>query len=111
MRVLASPPTEDQAESKFEARLRAAALELIARAEILAPTSEARERTRLTDLLGRDGDLVSLNSDLCARIRDGALTLASPGLASHLRATTMEKLAIDQPTYAAYRLAVEQSKE
>lgn len=111
IRALASPETGDGAPGKFEDRLRAAALELIARAEARAPESEAGERERLMALLGEDGDLVSLNRELCARIQDGVLTLASPGLASHVRATAMEKLAIDQPAYPAYRRALEQSEE
>lgn len=108
IRDLASAASDDQARNKFEARMTAAAFELVQRAEALAAQSEAAERERLVALLNEDGDLRSLNERLCALIKSGAMTLATPALAAHLRATTMEKLAIDQPTYAAYRRALEQ---
>jgi hypothetical protein len=47
-----------------------------------------------------------LNRELCARIRAGACDLDTPGLGAHLRATALEKLAVDQPSYAAYRQAI-----
>ena len=87
-----------------------AARQLVERAMRLSPASDAAEQARLKVLLGEDGDLKQLNRRLCALIRNGALTLATPGLAAHLRATTLEKLAVDQPTYAAYRRAIESSK-
>lgn len=108
IRALAQPPEESR--SKFEDRLVAAALELADRADALAPVSDLAERDRLTALLSETGELEALNRKLCALMRDGALTQSSPGLAAHLRATAMEKLAIDQPTYAAYRRALERSE-
>ena len=108
IRALAQP--SEQPRSKFEDRLAAAALELADRADALAPASDVAERDRLEALLSEDGELEPLNRKLCALIRDGVLTQSSPGLAAHLRATAMEKLAIDQPTYAAYRRALERSE-
>lgn len=96
-----------EARSKFETRMAAAALELVKRAMALAPASDAAEQTRLAALLGEADELEALNRSLCERIRSGALTLESPGMAAHLRATAMEKLAIDQPSYAAYKRALE----
>jgi hypothetical protein len=49
---------------------------------------------------------MALNRELARRIRDGELTLESPGLAEHLWATTLAKLAVDQPTYSGYRAAL-----
>jgi hypothetical protein len=108
--ALAQLREEGQARGKFEMRMTTAALELVKRAIALAPAYEAAETARLTALLDQGGDLDQLNRRLCALIRDGSLTLSSPGLAGHLRATTMEKLAIDQPTYAAYRRALDNSQ-
>lgn len=96
--------------AKFETRMAISALHLVQRALALQETSDAREHERLTALLNEAGDLETLNRTLCARIRAGDLSLNTPGLAAHLRATTMEKLAIDQPSYAAYRRALEQAK-
>ena len=93
--------------AKFELRLVTAAVQLVRRAMELAPTTDAAERERLSALLAETGGLEQLNHRLCALIRNGALVLSSPGVAAHLKATTLEKLAIDQPTYVAYRRALE----
>jgi len=95
------------ARAKFETRMATSALDLVKRSAELQPGYDAKELIRLTVLLDERGDLDALNRRLCDRIRNGSLTLSSPGLAAHLRATTMEKLAIDQPSYAAYRRALE----
>lgn len=100
-----SDPTSGRA--KFEARMATSALELVRRSTELQSGYDAKELIRLTTLLEEKGDLHALNRRLCERIRNGSLSLASPGVAVHLRATTMEKLAIDQPSYAAYRRALE----
>jgi hypothetical protein len=97
------------ARAKFEMRLTTAALQLVRRAMELAPASDAAEHERLSALLVETGDLEQLNRRLCALIRDGTYLLSTPGVAAHLRATTLEKLAIDQPTYASYRRALERT--
>jgi len=95
------------ARAKFEVRLTRAALQLVRRAMELAPTNDAAEHERLSALLVETGGLEQLNRRLCALIRDGTFALSTPAVAAHLRATTMEKLAIDQPNYASYRRALE----
>jgi len=40
---------------------------------------------------------------LSARIASGEMDAATPGLVDHLWQTTLDKLAVDQPNYAAYR--------
>jgi hypothetical protein len=47
--------------------------------------------------------LIELNRELCRRIRDGVISLDSPGLAEHLTLTTRDKVAIDQPSYSGLR--------
>ncbi|MGH7022993.1 MAG: DUF6285 domain-containing protein [Caulobacteraceae bacterium] len=88
----------------FNARVAANALEM-SRRQLLDGSGE-EERARLAALLGRDGELAELNAELCRKIADGALTLATPGLADHLWDTTLAKLAVDQPTYWGYRAAL-----
>jgi len=95
-------PTLDT-RAKFEMRVTLGALLLVRRTMELTPQSDAAEHVRLETLLGEVGELEALNRLLCERIRDGAVTLTTPGLAEHLRATALEKLAVDQPNYAAYR--------
>jgi hypothetical protein len=104
----AAPASGDKA--KFEMRVAIAALQLVKRALELTPVSDAAELRRLEVLLGDNGDLEALNRKLCAAIRDGALDLTTPGIAAHLRATALEKLAVDQPTYSSYRRALETSE-
>jgi len=72
----------------------------------LAPQAEAEELARLRALLAAEGDLPTLNAELARRIRAGEVTLETPGLADHLWATTLAKLAVDQPTYSGYRAAL-----
>ena len=78
-----------------------------ARLRELAPAAEARELQRLRALLQRDGSLAELNALLCERIADGRIDLQTPGLPAHLWQSTLDKLAVDQPSYASYRRAKE----
>jgi len=89
--------------SAFMLRVAANAVDLVQRQIALAAVSDEEERARLTALLQRDGDLATLNAELCAAIENGSIGAATPGLAQHLWATTLAKLAVDQPNYAAYR--------
>ena len=91
----------------FHARVAANALAIVARQLELAPSAEAAERERLVALLGCEGSLDTLNRELCRRIRSGELVFETAGLLAHLRATTMDKLAVDQPRYSGYRRALE----
>jgi hypothetical protein len=90
----------------FQLRVCANAAEIVQRQLELAPAEEAAELGRLRALLEIDGDLATLNRELAARIRAGTLTLETPGLADHLWATTLAKVAVDQPTYSGYRAAL-----
>lgn len=91
----------------YQMRVAINALDLVRRQLELAPASDVAELARLTALLGHDGTLEVLNAELAERIAAGDLTLETPGLPEHLRATAMEKLAVDQPSYAAYQRALE----
>jgi hypothetical protein len=87
----------------FETRVAINALELVARQLTCADEALAAERLRLEQLLRRTGPLTELNRDLCTRIADGSIAETDERLIRHLWATTMEKLAVDQPSYAAFR--------
>lgn len=90
----------------FNVRVAANALEM-SRRQLLDATV-ADEQARLAALLGHDGEIADLNVELCRRIADGELTLQSPGVADHLWAVTLAKLAVDQPTYWGFRAALEE---
>src|ERR1700756_1824784 len=87
----------------FELRIAINALELVARQLARASEADGAERQRLEELLGRTGSLTDLNRELCNRIAEGAIALTDERLIRHLWTTTMEKLAVDQPSYAAFR--------
>ncbi|QDP24905.1 DUF6285 domain-containing protein [Bradyrhizobium cosmicum] len=87
----------------FKLRVAINILDLVTRQLTQQAGSDAREVERLRALLGVDGSVTDLNGVLAERIAKGEVDLATPGLADHLWATTMDKLAIDQPNYASYK--------
>jgi Domain of unknown function (DUF6285) len=87
----------------FKLRVAINALDLVTRQLTLERGRDAAESARLAALLGREDSLLDLNRSLAERIAKGEADLQTPGLADHLWRTTMDKLAVDQPNYAAYR--------
>jgi hypothetical protein len=93
--------------SAFKLRVAINALDLVTRQMMLESSSDAAEAERLSHLLGQRGSLEELNRVLASKIATGEADLQTPGLAEHLWQTTMAKLAVDQPNYAAYRRELE----
>ena len=89
--------------SAYLARVAANALELVRRQIELEPSFDGAERKRLIALLGKDGTPAELNIALCEAIESRVMDSETPGLAEHLWATALEKMAVDQPSYAAYK--------
>jgi hypothetical protein len=89
--------------SAFKLRVAINALDLVTRQLALERCSDATETARLSALLGIQGSLGELNRALADRIAGGEADLQTRGLADHLWRTTLAKLAVDQPNYAAYR--------
>lgn len=87
----------------FKLRVAVNILDLVTRQLTREEGSDAAEVERLRVLLGMDGPVTELNRVLAERIAKGEVDLATPGLAEHLWATTMDKLAVDQPNYASYK--------
>jgi hypothetical protein len=87
----------------FKLRVSINALDLVTRQSALEQGSDAAEAARLKALLGTQGTLGELNRVLADRIAKGDADLQTPGFADHLWQTTMDKLAVDQPNYAAYK--------
>lgn len=94
----------------FKLRVATNALDLAVRQLELSEPRAADELRRLAGLLGDNGTLLDLNRKLAAAIAAGTVDLRTPGLADHLWQTTMDKLAVDQPTYASYRRELERDK-
>jgi hypothetical protein len=90
----------------FKLRVSINALDLVTRQFALQKDGDAAEAARLTELLGQQGTLGELNRVLAERIANGEADLQTPGLADHLWQTTLAKLAVDQPNYAAYKREV-----
>ncbi len=87
----------------FKLRVAINALDLVTRQLTLTEGSDAAEAGRLAKLLGASGTLIEQNRALADKIAKGEIDLATPGLADHLWQTTLAKLAVDQPNYAAYK--------
>jgi Domain of unknown function (DUF6285) len=101
LREVAVPQLSGHA--SFHARVAANALDVVKRELELRPAAERDEHARLKALLQVEGSLEELNALLSRRIAAGEVGLQTPGVAEHLWATTLAKVAIDQPTYASYR--------
>jgi len=98
-----------EGESGFHTRIAINILKIIERELEHGPGLDAEEHERLRRLLERDGSLAELNSELCQRIRSGAIDIADEDLVRHLRQTTLGKLSIDNPEYSGYRRALEEA--
>ena len=94
----------------FKLRVAINMLDLVTRQLTLEQGGDTAEAARLSQLLGLQGSLIELNRALAGKIASGELDLQTPGLSEHLWQTTMDKLAVDQPNYAAYKREL-QSKE
>lgn len=93
----------------FHARVAANALGIVARELEFGPKANTDEVHRLEKMLGMKGTLDELNRELCRRIRSGDIGMTTPGLGDHMRATTIDKVGIDQPTYSGFRAAKKSS--
>ncbi|HAJ46672.1 MAG TPA: hypothetical protein DCL54_08845 [Alphaproteobacteria bacterium] len=89
----------------FHARVAANALAIAEREVTQGPQADQNETARLKALLHLEGNLETLNRALCASIRAGAIALDDPQLKEHLTASTIAKVAIDQPAYSGLQIA------
>lgn len=94
----------------FRLRVAINILDLVTRQLTLEGGSDVREVERLNGLLGMTGSVMELNRVLAERIANGEIDLRTSGLADHLWQTTMDKLAVDQPNYAAYKRELARDK-
>jgi hypothetical protein len=83
---------------RFHCRVAANALATVKRELELAPAAGTAEAERLRALLGRDGDLDTLNRELAARIRAGEIAIDDK-LVEHLKRSVADALAINNPKW------------
>ncbi|WP_397420887.1 DUF6285 domain-containing protein [Phenylobacterium sp.] len=93
-------PTLDP-RNAFLARVAANAMATIGREITQGPAAEAEAVRLMGEVLGRTGDHADLNTELCAQIRSGKLTVETPGLLAALTVMARNQIAIDQPGYKA----------
>jgi hypothetical protein len=93
----------------FNLRVGINAIELVRREIEQQGAADQREHRRLAELLASDADVETMRQALCEKIARGEVSLDEPALREHLRATAVDRLAIDQPTYSAYLAAIAQS--
>jgi hypothetical protein len=89
----------------FHARVAANAVDLVRRELALGPEAVAEATSRMKSLLGHDGTTADLEQALCETIASGKIDLNDPALVEHLWKTTLDTLAVEQPSYATYRRA------
>jgi hypothetical protein len=98
-------PTLDP-RNAFLARVAGNALATVERELTQGPAAEAEAVRLMAGLLGREGDFAGLNAELCAAIRQGRMTVKTPGLLAALQVMAKNQLAIDQPSYRPEGTAV-----
>ena len=91
---------------QYLARVAANSLDIVRRDLLLGNAARDAEQARLTDLLGSSAPLAAQRWALVHRLRAGAFTLDFPALTTHLRATVVNDVLIDQPRYAGAELAL-----
>ena len=90
----------------FHLRVSINAIDLVRREIEQQDAADKREHHRLAKLLDSFAELDVLRKQLCEKIARGEIMLDQPALRDHLRATIVDRLAIDQPTYSAYLAAI-----
>lgn len=90
----------------YENRVAINVLKILEREARDAPDALVRGTERLQRLLGRDADPTQLNAELCERIAHGDFDTRTDELFEHLYLSALDKLAIDNPRYAACERAL-----
>ncbi len=95
-----------QGRSNFLARVAGNSLDIVLRELSLGEAQRQAEHARLEVLLNARGSLSELRWKLVHALRDGTMALDAPGLEAHLRATVVNRIAIDQPKYSGFKTAL-----
>lgn len=85
--------------ARFELKVAAHALEILAREWSQAPAAEAEETADLAALLALDAPLPDLRREACTRFADGRLRHDDAAVLDVLRRHVQARLAIDNPDF------------
>jgi hypothetical protein len=92
---------ELEGERWFNLRVACNMLAMVGRELTLGAAASEAERERLIQLLGDGGTLEEMNARLGRAIRSGAIAADDARLLEHLRRTTADALAINNPRWLA----------
>jgi len=93
----AAPPGD--ASHAFLTRVADNARAILAREAEQGAALQMEARARLIELLSETADFEALNHKLCEALRSGLVSPLDRRVMSHLKATAIAQIAIDQPTY------------
>ena len=91
----------------FNLRVTVNALEIVERQLRCGSDAQARDDAWLEATVGPEGSREARIARLCEMLDRTPDALSDPRIASGLRRTVLDQLAIDQPSYSAYQAAVE----
>jgi hypothetical protein len=89
------------ARSAFHAKVAGNALAIVERE--LAQSPAPAEAAMLRQLAGHDGAPDVLRADVCTALRDGRLSVETPGLIDAMLTATIAQVAVDNPRYATFK--------
>lgn len=92
--------------TNFMARVASNSLDIVLRELSLGQEHRRRELERLQRLFNSTDNLENLRWRLVKELRDASMRLDSAALQSHLRATVVNQIAIDQPKYSGFKSAI-----
>lgn len=98
----------------FHARVAENVLAIIERELEQSEDADRAARKRLAALLGEsraDSPRHILDRRLSEAIRQGEMTLDTPGLLEHLKASTIDQLKVDQPRYSGLAIATKSGQD
>jgi aminoglycoside phosphotransferase (APT) family kinase protein len=98
---------ETTGRTNFLSRVAANSLDIILRELALGPIHQAWELDRLQVLFQSDEDLDALRWRLVTELRDKKISLDNAALQNHLRQTVVNQIAIDQPKYSGFKMALD----
>jgi hypothetical protein len=92
--------------TNFLARVASNSLDIVSRDLSLGNEARANELQRLREYFSSKGSLDELRWSLVDGLRDGTIPLNDKELNDHLRQTVANQVAIDQPRYSGFNIAL-----